>query len=142
RRHFARRALAHGGRFFGSLHGPLITPRRVVESILEGSIDAGPLDGYWHALFRRHEPAVATRLRVIARTDETPIPCFVAAEGTPAEVRRHLGDAFIAASDAVVLRDVLGDLALARFERAETGAYEALARRAREVDALGYARLA
>lgn len=142
RRHFARRALARGGRFFGSLHGPLVTPRAVVESILEGSVDAGPLDAYWHALLRRHEPAVAGRLRVIARTEQTPIPCFVAAEGTPAEARGRLADAFIEASEAAVLRQVFRDLALSRFERADAGVYETLARQAREVDALGYARLA
>src|SRR5262249_56974123 len=48
RRHFARRALERGGRFFGSLRGPLVTPRAVVDSILAGAIDAGPLDAYWH----------------------------------------------------------------------------------------------
>jgi ABC-type phosphate/phosphonate transport system substrate-binding protein len=142
RRHFARRALARGGRFFGALRGPLVTPRAVVDSILAGSIDAGPLDGYWHALLRRHEPAVAKRLRVIARTAETPIPCFVAAQGTAPEIRERLRKAFIESSEATALHGVFHDLALARFERIEAGVYETLARQAREVDALGYARLA
>lgn len=142
RRHFARRALARGGRFFGSVHGPLVTPRGVVESVLDGSIDAGPLDAYWHALLRRHEPAVAMRLRVIARTEETPIPCLVAADGTPPEMRGRLREAFIEASEGTVLGEAFRDLALARFERAETGVYETLAQQAHELDALGYARLA
>jgi ABC-type phosphate/phosphonate transport system substrate-binding protein len=141
RRHFAARALARGGRFFGSVYGPLITPRRVVESILDGSIDAGPLDAYWHALLRLHEPETANRLRVIGHTDETPIPCFVASRATPEAMRERLIQGFVDASEAAELRDVRADLALARFERVGVQTYEGLARRAREVDALGYARL-
>jgi ABC-type phosphate/phosphonate transport system substrate-binding protein len=141
RRLFAKRALARGGRFFGSVRGPLVTPRAVVDAILEGSIDAGPLDAYWHALLRRHEPATAARLRVIARTAETPIPCFVAAGATDEAVRERLGRAFVAAGEAEALRDARSDLALAGFERVDGEAYRVLASQAQEVDALGYARL-
>ena len=141
RRHFAARALARGGRFFGSVHGPLVTPRGVVDSILEGSIDAGPLDAYWHALLRRHEPATAERLRVIARTEETPIPCFVAASAAGGALRERLGQAFVDAGEAEALGNARSDLALAGFERVDAGAYRILASQAQEVDALGYARL-
>jgi len=142
RRHFAARALARGGRFFASTVGPLVTPRRVVESILDGTIDAGPLDAYWHALLRRHEPETAARLRVIARTEATPMPCFVAASCTPGRERESLCDAFVDAGVAPGLRDVLEGLAIVRFERVGADAYRILARQALEVDALGYARLA
>jgi ABC-type phosphate/phosphonate transport system substrate-binding protein len=141
RRHFAARALARGGCFFGSVHARLVTPRRVVDSILEGSIDAGPLDAYWHALLRRHEPATAARLRVIGRSEETPIPCFVAASTTDEAARERLGRAFVDAGEAAALRDARADLALAGFVRVDLRAYQVLASRAQEVDALGYARL-
>ena len=141
RRHFAARALERGGRFFGSVVGPLVTPRRVVESILDGSIDAGPLDAYWHALLRLHEPGTAARLRVIACTEETPIPCFVTASTTPDAMRAKLRDAFVEASEAEALRSVFADLGLARFVGVGAETYALLARRAHEVDALGYARL-
>ena len=141
RRHFASRALARGGRFFGSLIGPLVTPRDVVRSLIEGSIDAGPLDAYWHALLRRHEPETAARLRVVARTEETPIPCFVTSSETPKAVRESLVRAFVDEPGAEVLRGVLADLALRRFVPVSVGAYDVLAERAHEVDALGYARL-
>jgi ABC-type phosphate/phosphonate transport system substrate-binding protein len=141
RHHFAARAVARGGCFFGSVQGSLVTPRRVVDSILDGSVDAGPLDAYWHALLRLHEPETAKRLRVIARTDETPIPCFVAASRTPAALGERLIRAFVESSDAAELSDVRTDLALARFESVAVGTYEVLATRAREVDALGYPRL-
>ena len=141
RRHFAARALARGGCFFGSVHSSLVSPRRVAEAIIEGSIDAGPLDAYWHALLRMHEAETATRLRVIARTGPTPIPCFVAAGNTPAPIRERLVQAFVDSADAAELRPVLADLALARFERVDSATYEMLAMRAREIDSLGYARL-
>src|SRR5262249_58597843 len=83
RRFFAARALACGGCFFASTVGPLVTPRRVVEAIMDGTIDAGPLDASWHALLRHHEPEAAARLRVVATTVPTPIPCFAAAAATP-----------------------------------------------------------
>jgi len=141
RRHFAARALALGGTFFGSVVGPLVTPRRVVEAILDDSIDAGPLDAYWHLLLRRHEPQTARRLRVVGRTEETPIPCFVAAAGASPAVRERLAIAFVEASNAARPRAILAELALARFERVSAETYAALATRAREIDSLGYARL-
>jgi ABC-type phosphate/phosphonate transport system substrate-binding protein len=141
RQYFAERAMARSGCFFGSVHGPLVTPRRVVESILDSSIDAGPLDAYWHALLRAHEPEMAELLRVIARTGESPIPCFVTASGTPDELRERLIEAFAEASNAAELRAVRSDLALTRFETIDSGTYEILATHAREVDALGYPRL-
>ena len=44
--------------------GPLVTPRRVVEAVLAGDADAGPLDSYVHDLMRLHEPRLAAPLRV------------------------------------------------------------------------------
>ena len=142
RRYFAERALARGGKFFASTTGPLVTPRRVVESILQGTLDAGPLDAYWHALLRANEPATAARLRVVARTSSTPIPCFVAAAATPEALRERLAEAFVAAGSAPALREVLAALLLAGFERVDARAYDPLVTQARETDALGYTRLA
>ena len=45
--------------------GPLVTPRRVTESLLAGEIDVGPLDSYYHELLRRFEPQTAARLRTV-----------------------------------------------------------------------------
>jgi ABC-type phosphate/phosphonate transport system substrate-binding protein len=114
----------------------------VIESIIEGTVDAGPLDAYWHALLRGHEPQTASALRTIAHTDETPIPCFVASSETPEPVRERLAQAFADSGHEAALRDVLADLALAGFERTDIGVYESLKKQARDVDALGYARLA
>jgi ABC-type phosphate/phosphonate transport system substrate-binding protein len=141
RHHFASRAIARGGCFFGSAVGPLVTPRRVVESVIGSSIDAGPLDAYWHTLLRLHEPDTAARLRVIGRTEETPIPCFVAAAAVPQKVRERLVQTFIDSARAAELREVCAGLALARFDPVDVGTYDILATRSRAVDAMGYARL-
>ena len=66
RRLLAPDALARGGKLFESTIGPLVTPRRVVEAVLHGEADAGPLDSYFHDLLRHHEPALAAQLRGIA----------------------------------------------------------------------------
>jgi len=141
RRHFAQRALERGGNFFESVHGGLETPRRVVESILDGSVHAGALDAYWHLLLRLHEPETAARLRIVGRTEATPMPCFVAASTTPDAVRKRLGQAFAESIEAPELRTALAGLALAGFERVDAATYENLVGRAREVDATGYLRL-
>jgi ABC-type phosphate/phosphonate transport system substrate-binding protein len=141
RRHFAARALARGGRFFGSTVGPLLTPRRVVETLLGGDIDAGPLDSYWHALLNRHEPRTAARLRVIASTPPTPIPCFVSSAATAPALRERIALAFGEAAHAPEVRDMLDALELARFARVDTDVYGVLASQARATDALGYPQL-
>jgi ABC-type phosphate/phosphonate transport system substrate-binding protein len=138
RRHFAARAIARGGRFFASTVGPLVTPRGVVDALLADAIDAGPLDAHWHALLRRHEPATAARLRVVATTPPTPIPAFVAADATPSATRDALVEAFEEAGHARALRGTLDALLVRRFCRIDAAAYATLAAQAREIDALGY----
>ncbi|MDB5631594.1 MAG: transporter substrate-binding protein, partial [Tardiphaga sp.] len=58
--------------------GPLVTPRRVIEALLADEIDIGPLDGFALDLVRRHAPALAARLRIVATTDAAPIPLLIA----------------------------------------------------------------
>jgi ABC-type phosphate/phosphonate transport system substrate-binding protein len=141
RRHFAARALARDGKFFAATIGPLVTPRRVVDAIVAGTIDAGPLDAYWHALLRRHEPALASRLRIVATTEPAPIPGFVAAAATPPAARAELTAAFVDVGHAQALAATLDALELDGFASVEPSAYDALVAQAREVDALGYSQL-
>ena len=46
--------------------GPLTTPRRVIDALLAGAIDVGPLDGYAMDLMLRHDPGLVKQLRTIA----------------------------------------------------------------------------
>jgi ABC-type phosphate/phosphonate transport system substrate-binding protein len=59
---------------FAQWVGPLMTPRRVIEAVVDGMIDVGPLDSYVHDLLKRHEPNTASRLRTVESTVMTPIP--------------------------------------------------------------------
>ena len=141
RRYFAERAQASGGRFFAATIGPLVTPRRVVEAIVADEADAGPLDAWWHALLRRHEPALAKRIRIVATTPSTPIPLVVCAAGIDEERRQRLAAAFMQVGRAAALARVRDALELARFDPPATANYQSLIEDARVADALGYHRL-
>jgi ABC-type phosphate/phosphonate transport system substrate-binding protein len=102
-------------RLFAASIGPLITPRRVIEALLDGTIDVGPLDSYLHDLLRCHEPQTASRLRTIESTVMTPIPPVVASRATAPDVVERLRRAFIGASGDPVAADILDRLLLAGF---------------------------
>jgi len=141
RRFFAEHARTAGGHLFREMVGPLITPRCVVQAIVAGDADAGPLDAWWHALLRRHEPDVAARLRTVATTAPAPIPLVVGAAGMPEPQRRRLTAALERTAGVVALAHVCDALLLKRFVRADAPSYQSLLARAREADSLGYYRL-
>jgi ABC-type phosphate/phosphonate transport system substrate-binding protein len=141
RAYFSAHALAAGGRLFGTTIGPVVTPRRVVDNLLTGAADAGPLDAWWHDLLRHHEPAVAARLRVIARTPSTPMPFFAASKTMVQDVKTRLIAAFDAVATTAELAETRETLQLLGFARVDPADYSSLAERAREIDALGYTRL-
>jgi ABC-type phosphate/phosphonate transport system substrate-binding protein len=132
----AGRAAGHA--LFAATVGPLVTPRRVVDAVLAGDADGGPLDSYWHDLLRRHEPELASRLRVVARTPPTPMPLLVASAATPADLRSRLAAALLAQSPGPELEALQID----GFAPVDSVAYELLAQRAAQADLAGYTRLA
>jgi ABC-type phosphate/phosphonate transport system substrate-binding protein len=135
---FARHARAAGGAWFRAVTGPLQTPRAVLDALLDGGIDAGPLDSWWHDLLRRHEPATAARLRVIATTPLTPVPPLVCANGIADATRRRLAAAFAGVADAPHLGSLRDDLLLHGFAMRDASDYATLVQDARETDTLGY----
>jgi len=139
RAQLAADAMSADGRAFGRMVGPLVTPRRVVDAVLGGEADAGPLDSYWLAILERNEPATAARLRVVATTPWTPMPLFVCAASVPAGVADALAAALRAAGRAAALADVRATLVLADIAPVVAASYAALLDRARAADALGYA---
>jgi len=72
-----------GAKLYRESIGPLFTPRRVIEALLAGDIDVGPLDSYALDLMLHHEPDLAPQIRTVATTDIAPIPFLVAAPGCP-----------------------------------------------------------
>ena len=87
-----------GTPLYAEAKGGLVTARRVLDAVLEGSIDIGPLDAYWHALIARHRPDLTAGIRVLESTDLAPIPAFVAAPALPPEAVARLREALAAAA--------------------------------------------
>jgi ABC-type phosphate/phosphonate transport system substrate-binding protein len=113
-------------RLFAEWVGPLVTPRRVVDAVLAGEIDIGPLDSYVHDLLRRHEPATAARLRTVASTPMTPIPPLIASLSTPAAVVEQLRHALLGAVADPEAAPILETLLLAGFARVDAADYDVL----------------
>ena len=93
----ARRPLGQAAAF-RSVTGHLVTARRILDGVLDGSIDIGPLDAYWHLLIARHRPELVAGIRVLESTDLAPIPAFVAGPGLDPAARARLAKAFEAAA--------------------------------------------
>ena len=138
---FAAVARDNGGAWFERAIGPLVTPRAVVDAVIAGTVDAGPLDSYWHDLLARHEPATAARLRTIVSTPLTPMPPLVCAAALGTEERTRIASALLAAGSAAELRDVRDELLIERFVVPAPAEYAILVANAQRADALGYRRL-
>ena len=116
--------------------GDLINARGVIDAIVDGRIDVGPLDSYCHDLLKRNQPDYARQVRAIATTDPTPIPVFVARRGgdggggaTAANELARLRTAFDAAGTAAELATIRDTLALAGFAHPDPAGYAVLRRR-------------
>lgn len=120
--------------------GPLHTPRKVVEALLAGTIDVGPLDSYALDLMRRGEPALADRLKVVGSTAPAPIPLLVAGPDCPDAVVSDLRASLLAFGDAPECASLRDTLCLAGFAPVAPEAYDVVLGWEREADAAGYAR--
>jgi len=139
---FAPYAQERGGRLFAETVGPLMTPRRVIDAVLDGTADAGPVDSYVMELVRAHEPQVAAGLRTLASTRPIPIPPLVAAHGIDREIAERLRYALLGVGDAPALAVACSDLSLLGFVAVSPSRYDLLAASARAADAQSYPRLA
>jgi ABC-type phosphate/phosphonate transport system substrate-binding protein len=85
------------GRRFRHVVGKLVTARRVLDAVVDGTIDIGPLDAYWHALIAEHRPDLAAGVRVLESTALAPMPAFIASPGlgasAVASLKRAAADA-------------------------------------------------
>lgn len=83
---------------YAEMLGNLVTARKVLDSVREGRIEVGPLDGYWHLLIAHHAPELTQGVRVLTSTEIAPIPAFVSAGNAPAENVARLREAFVYAA--------------------------------------------
>jgi ABC-type phosphate/phosphonate transport system substrate-binding protein len=120
--------------------GPLITPRRVIEHVIAGQIDVGPLDSYVHDLLKRHEPETASRLRTVESTAMTPIPPLVVSSEVADDIVERLRGALISGAIKTELAATLDRLAIMRFAPVNPAEYAVLLSQEREADDAGIAR--
>ncbi len=83
-------------RLYSASIGNLVTARAIVQAVLDGRIDVGPLDAWWHDLLKLHEPDTTAKLRVVATTATVPVPPFIAAPGTDPAIVAALRHALLA----------------------------------------------
>ncbi len=130
--HSGYNALRHHLLPFRSLHGPVLyresigpfyTPRRIVEAVLQGSIDVGPVDSLAFDLIHRHEPEVASQLSILATTQAVPIPLLVASRQCPVDVMSDLQDALASFADDAGCADLRERLVIRRFKPVASDAY-------------------
>ena len=72
-----------GMRLYTKAVGNLIHARGVIKALVDGRIDVGPLDSYYHDLLRHNAPLLAAQVRVVASTGPMPIPPLVATARRP-----------------------------------------------------------
>ena len=118
--------------------GPLLTPRGVVDALLSGRIDAGPIDGYSLDLMRRDPADPSHGLRVVASTDFAPIPILVASRRAPDDAVARLRQAFLAVGGEPELAEIRARLLLAGFAPVDPAAYDVLTAWDREAVEAGY----
>jgi ABC-type phosphate/phosphonate transport system substrate-binding protein len=123
---------------YREMTGNLVTARNVLDRVREGSIDIGPLDGYWHMLIARHAPQLTAGVRVLASTPPTPMPAFVAAGGAPATLVARLRAAFAAAAGRPWFARYAEPLLLEGFAPVSEATYAPLLEWDREAKAAGF----
>jgi ABC-type phosphate/phosphonate transport system substrate-binding protein len=138
RHHLLRHGAGRGRRLYAESVGPLVTPRRVVDGVISGTIDVGPLDSYVHDLLARFEPDTAARLRTVARSAPTPMPLLVASPTVDAAAAERLRQALVACRDHAPTASLLAELRLAGFEAAVPEVYGILLEQAARAEAAGY----
>lgn len=118
--------------------GPLTTPRRMIDAILAGEVDVGPLDGYAMDLMLRRDPGLARQLRTIAVTDPAPIPLLVASRECPDDAVTALRTALLKFGDVEACDGLRERLRLQRFVPVVIEDYELMLRWDAEARAAGY----
>jgi len=107
--------------------GDLIHARGVIDALMAGRIDVGPLDSYYHDLLRRNDPDFAARVRTVASTPARPIPPFIATTALDDATLARLRAALRAAVKDPALRAETDRLLLADFAVPDPADYAGLA---------------
>ncbi len=118
--------------------GPYVTPRKIVEALLAGEADIGPLDSFAHDLMRRHAPELMAGIRTLETTDAAPIPALIASPATPDAIVERLRAALLSVGDRPELADMRDQLCLSGFGLTHPADYQVTLDRAAAAEASGH----
>ncbi len=136
RRHLLQYRCAGGRPLYRRVVGGLIHARGVIDALVDGRIDIGALDSYYHDLLSRNEPHFAAAVRVVATTKAAPIPPLIATAALAAPVVERLRAALTDAGRTPDLAAQRERLLLARFSVPDPADYAAFAEAHREAESL------
>ena len=134
REHLLPHRQARGAPLFRDVVGPLVSPRGVVDALLDDRIDVGPIDSYAHDLIREHHPEIARQLRTIDITAPAPVPPFVATAPLDDFVVQRLRGAFARVTSVRTLAPHLDTLLLGEFVAPNIADYDTFRARAAASD--------
>lgn len=129
--------LANGKPFFGSIAETHSQPGNL-ERIARGEAEATCVDCVTFAFFRRHRPAMAEHLRILAATPPSPAIPFVTAAATPPTVTNSLAAALRRVATQPEWGEVRAAMLLQDIVPPAAVDYQVPARYAAEAAALGY----
>lgn len=118
---------ASRSRLYARSVGDLVNPRGVIDALVRGDADVGPLDSYYLDLLRQDEPAYAAQVRTIASTRWMPIPPMVATARLPTAQVNRLRTSLQHAMEHPDLAPERACLLLAGFATPAAAEYEVLA---------------
>ncbi|HEY2992188.1 MAG TPA: PhnD/SsuA/transferrin family substrate-binding protein [Methylomirabilota bacterium] len=127
---------------YGRVIGPLVRQVPVIDAVIEGQADVGPIDGYALDLLRRHGSERAAQVRVVATTIAAPSAPLVASPAMDADSRERLTAALLEAGAAADIAPTMDELLLARFVLVRPEDLDVFLERQRAAEAAGYPRLA
>ena len=127
---------------YAKVLGPLHRQLPVIDAVIDGRADVGPVDAYGLDLLRRHGTERAKRVRVVATTLPAPSAPLVASPTVDTSTRARLTDALLAVHTAPEMAATLDELLLARFVEADAGAFDVMVERQHAAERAGYPRLA
>lgn len=114
--------------------GGLLNARGIVQALVAGKIDVGPLDGYVFDLIRAGDPAFAAQVRIVASTDPTPMPPLIATARLEPEKIQALRNSFSRIHEEKSLNQAREALLVERFVVPDLAVYDETRRRAERVE--------
>jgi ABC-type phosphate/phosphonate transport system substrate-binding protein len=128
---------ADAGNIFGATKGPFLNPVGMIEAVIGGVVDAGPVDAYAFDLLRMHAPAMVSGVKILATTGSTPCPLLVASRQAPGRSVEALRRSLLTAHEDADGLDCLESLGLLGFAEVVVDDYPTLVRSARLAEEQG-----